>query len=268
MWTNVKTEGIIIADKPWREADRLYSILTKDFGKLEVLGRGAAKIKAKLSPHLEPFSLLKLELIKGRAGWSIIGVEKLAAYPDLRQELSKRILALTLAGVIDQVTRTESGEPELYEIWREWLGFLNRTSVGGPTRQTFILGGFLMKLLTTLGYSIELTRCLSCQASLHPLAIRWHEGRGGLICTSCLLTNANAVQGSKPLEAEIYSLLLLSQKSTYTDWLKPSLEAKHVTDFTLCVHDLWRYHVPGYLNQEYWQGILGTVDLSPSGAVM
>ena len=44
----IKTEGVIIKEREMGENDKLYSIYSEKFGKIEILGKAIRKPKAKL----------------------------------------------------------------------------------------------------------------------------------------------------------------------------------------------------------------------------
>lgn len=257
MWSTLKTEAIVIASEPWKEADRRYRALTPAHGKLEFVGRGARKGKAKLAAHLEPFAVVQLEIVRGARSTTVIGVERHEAFYTLRESIDSRLLALTAAALLDKTVRLDHEDVVLYQellsLWR----FLDAVPAFPPTRNTFILGGFLLRLLRHLGYDVELGECLSCKDSIHPLAFRWHEGKGGLVCTDCVLDKPQEWFAARTIDEEIVTLLRFARDSQYRDLLRPSLKADHVGTFAACVHDLMRFHVPGYMQEvPFWQTTL------------
>lgn len=253
MWSTLKTDAIVIASEPWKEADRRYRALTPGNGKLEFVGRGARKGKAKLAAHLEPFAIVKLEIIKGARSTTVIGVERSEVFTALATAIEPRLLALAAATLIDKTVRPDLEDETLYQEFLQLLRFLNTAPVFPPTRNTFVLGGFLLRLLRHLGYDVELGACLSCKDDIRPLAFRWHEGRGGLVCTNCVLERPQEWFAARSMEEEIVTLLRFARDAQYTDLLRPSLKADHVGEFAACVHDLMRFHVPGYVNEApFW----------------
>lgn len=257
MWSTLKTEAVIIASEPWKEADRRYRALTPTYGKLEFVGRGARKGKAKLAAHLEPFAIVKLEIVKGARSTTVIGVERHEVFSALADTIESRLLALTAATLIDKTVRLEHEDIVLYEellaLWR----FLNSVPACPPTRNTLVLGGFLLRLLRHLGYDVELGACLSCKDDIHPLSFRWHEGKGGLVCTNCVLARPEEWFAARTMDEEIVTLLRFARDAQYQDLLRPSLKADHVGTFAACVHDLMRFHVPGYGDEiPFWQTTL------------
>lgn len=253
MWSTLKTEAIVIASEPWKEADRRYRALTPDHGKLEFVGRGARKGKAKLAAHLEPFAIVNLEIVKGARSTTVIGVERQEVFSTLANSIEQRLLALAATTLIDKTVRPDLEDIVLYEELLSLLRFLNAAPAFPPTRNTFVLGGFLLRLLRHLGYDVELGSCLSCKDDIRPLAFRWHEGRGGLVCTNCVLEKPQEWFAARTMDEEIVTLLRFARDAQYTDLLRPSLKADHVGTFASCVHDLMRFHVPGYIDETpFW----------------
>ncbi len=253
MWSSLKTEAMILTVSPFREADRRYSALTRDHGKIEFIGRGARKGKAKVAPHLDPFSVITLEIIKGQRGMTVIGAERQHAFRELAQSLDGRMLTHAAGALLEKTVQQDLPDQELYDEYRALLQFLNDTSVFTPARTTFVLGGFLLRLLSMLGYEVELNSCLACKGDILPLSFRWHDGRGGLVCTNCTLAEPREWVAARALEEEIITLMRFARESQYSDYVRPALKAEHVSAFAACVHDLMRHHVPGYqMDEPFW----------------
>ena len=58
------TEGIVIKKTLYNEHDFLVRMLTRDFGKMEVLARGARKPASKLNQHLDFLDLVEFSFVK------------------------------------------------------------------------------------------------------------------------------------------------------------------------------------------------------------
>lgn len=252
MWSTVKTEAIILASEPWREADRKYRALSPNFGKIEFIGRGARKGKAKLAPHLEPFSVLTLELVRGARGTTVIGVERQRAFAHLRDSLDARCLALATTAFIDQALRPEAEDPALYDELIEIFSVFNQHTDLPYTRTLFVFGGFMLRLLRHLGYDVQLGHCVSCKDQILPLSFRWHEGRGGLVCSHCVMNAKEEWFRARSIEEETVTMLRFARDAGYRDLLRPALKAGEVNAFAACVNDVFRSHVPGYGEDPYW----------------
>lgn len=256
MWASIKTEAILLSSAPWREADRRYSALTLGHGKLEFLGRGAAKPLAKLSPHLGPCAILDLEIIRGAHSVTVIGVERKHAFKNIAESIDHRLLALTSLGLLDKIIHEEQEDAVLYGELTTWLHFLESQSVLHPTRSTFLLSGFLLRLMRQLGYNVALDHCVGCEGEIVPLSFRWHGGRGGLVCSNCIAKNPGEWFLATPLRQEVVQLLRLARDSSYDGLFRYPLKGADVASLASCVHDTVLYHVPGHPTQPFWSGIL------------
>src|SRR3989344_4227240 len=71
------TEGIILSANDFGEADRIYNIYTKDFGKVSVLAKGVRLEKSKLQPHLLPLSFARVSFIEGKEFMRLTDAEEI-----------------------------------------------------------------------------------------------------------------------------------------------------------------------------------------------
>ncbi len=256
MWSAVKTIGLVLTATPWREADRRYSALTPEFGKIEFIGRGAQKPKAKLAAHLEPFALVELEIVKGARSTTVIGVERTEAFNTIRGSLEHRLFAQTLFAMLEKAIRPDLADPELFDEIVEVVRFLNAQETLQNTRSTFLLGSMVLRLLRRLGYDVELHECLACRKTVMPLSFRWHGGRGGLVCTDCARDRPEDWFAARNIDEEIVTLMRLGRDESYDSLMKFPLKGEQVESFAECVHDVYVYHVPGELTMPFWTGVL------------
>ena len=63
-----QTSAFVLKREDIFEADRLYYLYTEDFGKIRTIAGSVRKNSAKLTGHLEPFSLIWVELMAKKGG--------------------------------------------------------------------------------------------------------------------------------------------------------------------------------------------------------
>lgn len=101
------TEGIVLRQSPLREADRIYSIFTEELGLISATANGVRKESSKLRGSLEPLSLSKISLVKGREYWRITSAIYERTIPrDFVQPFS----------LLEKLVRGEERNPELFQI--------------------------------------------------------------------------------------------------------------------------------------------------------
>ena len=107
------TQGIVLRHWPLREADRVYSILTRDLGLVRASATGVRKEESKLRSSLEPFSLSLVSLVKGKEYWRITSARlEQRLSPELAQPFS----------LLEKLIRGEDSNPELFDTITEFLG--------------------------------------------------------------------------------------------------------------------------------------------------
>ncbi len=70
------TEGFVLGSKNYREADKYYYILTRDFGLIYASAQGIRKISSKLRFVLQDFAYIRVDLVRGRDFWRITTASK------------------------------------------------------------------------------------------------------------------------------------------------------------------------------------------------
>jgi DNA repair protein RecO (recombination protein O) len=72
------TRGLIVSASAYREADKIVSIYTKDFGLVSVVAAGVRRSASKLRYHTQDFSVRLFSLVRGRDIWRLVGSEEIA----------------------------------------------------------------------------------------------------------------------------------------------------------------------------------------------
>lgn len=111
-----KAEGIIVKRKNLGEADKIITIMTRDYGKLRVIAKGVRKINSRRSGHLEVFSQANFTLYKGKTFDSVSEVIGIDRYIFPRDQLSKLSFAYYVCELIDVLLPDKQEQPDVYEL--------------------------------------------------------------------------------------------------------------------------------------------------------
>jgi len=150
-----QTEGIILSKRDVGEADRIFSILTKDLGRIDAMAQGARYLKSKLRYNLNAFDYCRFGLVATRDFWRIIDAEELNSWPTLRASFDKLAALSRIAALINRMVKGQ--EPDFY-LWNEvknTFAFLEKNGIlkdeNGKGLEAFELLTTL-KILSLLGY--------------------------------------------------------------------------------------------------------------------
>jgi len=182
-----QTTGIVLGWKNYAEADRWYSVLTEEFGKIEFRARGAHKTLAKLAPHLEMVAEVDLLLVNGRLYETVAGVERRRTFPQLYNDYSRLLLAKNSLYLTDFSTRPGQEDDGLYSFICGWLQFIELLPELSGERSAYLLAVFALRMLAKVGYEPELKQCLFCSGPVLPSkeSIAWYPLKGGVACINC-----------------------------------------------------------------------------------
>jgi DNA repair protein RecO (recombination protein O) len=133
------TKGITLSYRPFKEADRIYSILTRDLGLIRATALGVRKEASKLRGSLEPVVLANVSLVRGKEFWRITSAESL----DRIESRPERLKPLAL---LERLVQGEAAHPELFDVVEKFL-----TTAGTLNSET----SFVAHILWQLGYIKE-----------------------------------------------------------------------------------------------------------------
>lgn len=184
MFTHYRTQGFILKKTDFGEADCLFTIYTKDFGKLELLAKAVRKIKSKLRAGLEIFYLSEIEFIQGKVYKTLTDVILIDSFKNLRQDLIRLTIAYRISEVFNNSVRGQEADEKLWHLLIETFQKLNTDKLKSETYE-LIYYYFVWNLLSLLGYQLELYHCSLCQKKLIPENIYFNLKEKSLICGQC-----------------------------------------------------------------------------------
>lgn len=142
-----KTEGIVLKRKNVSEADKIITLYTKDFGRLQVKAVGVRKITSRRAAAIEPFNLIKLTLHKGRGMPILTEVETLDVFQSLKEDLQKVGFAYHLCELVDGLCPENVENEHIFSMLKDIFSKLSKE------KEIFLLiNRFEVELLILLGY--------------------------------------------------------------------------------------------------------------------
>lgn len=172
MAATFKTEGIVIKTVDYKEADRLYTILTKDYGKLTLRGQGVRKMHSKLAGHLEPFTCASLFIAKARGFDKIGGAQTLHSFFRLKNDWEKIKAVNYCLAILNDLVLEQNKDEDIYDLLCLFLYWTNKNKINALIVQSFIL-----KLLNLLGLKPDYSKASGQLAKiLHFLSTgQWND---------------------------------------------------------------------------------------------
>ncbi|MEI6510652.1 MAG: DNA repair protein RecO [Candidatus Uhrbacteria bacterium] len=244
MATLYNTTGIVLSRRDRGEADRWYSVLTREHGKIELLARGGHKMLAKLTPHLEMPAVIDFHVVNGRQFNTVAGTDRRVAFPGLYADVSRLLLVRNALYLVDIATRQEEADPTLYAIVLAWLAAIDAAPSVSSDRAGFLLAGFALKLLAAIGYRPEVSRCLDCKTTIVAGQYRWHALKGGVVCSPCVTRDNRQWFAARAISDDTLKLLRFGLSEPFESHLRPLLPVVALNEFHEAVEGLMISHFP------------------------
>jgi DNA repair protein RecO (recombination protein O) len=146
-----KTEGIIIKRKNYGEADRILTVFTKYYGKIQVRAAGIRRIQSRRSAHVELLNYSILGLYKGRSIPILTEAQAIENFSSIKSSLQKIGDAYHLCEIIDGLCPENQENTKVFYMLKNILTSLSENLYQANSTITDIRE-FEIDLLTTLGY--------------------------------------------------------------------------------------------------------------------
>jgi len=182
----VRTRALVLSRVTYGEADLIVHLFTAERGRVATLARGARRASKRFSGSLEPMHTLEVTLAERAHAelWALRETALLIPRARLTTSLDAMARAGRALGWIRKSAPPRSPEPEAFTAISDFLDELDQTPELGA--DDACLAAFGVRLLSTFGWALELTRCVSCGTPCPDGRPSWiNPERGGLVCRSC-----------------------------------------------------------------------------------
>lgn len=221
MFPKYKTEGFIFKKEDIGETDRIYSVYTKDFGRIEVLGKGIRKISAKLRAGMELFSFSEIEFIKGKKGKRLTDAFLIKRFSRLRKDLKRLKISFKITDLLEKLIKGEEKDERILNLILETFDKLNDYFFSHSLEKTLFYY-FFWNLLNFLGYVPQINICILCQRKINPPIFYFSFKEKGFLCLECSKKEKEKIE----VKQEIIKLISLFLKRDLSTLEKVKLEKK------------------------------------------
>jgi len=132
-----KTQGIILKKQDQGEANRIFKVFCKEYGKLTVFAVSERKITSKLRGGLELFSLSYLEFVQGKQKKVVVEAIPLRQHLASFKDLSCLRSALQIAKLVDQHMAEQEKDEKVWDLLLQSFSELKEGTAPEKTYQSF-----------------------------------------------------------------------------------------------------------------------------------
>lgn len=180
-----RTEGIVLKSIEYEEADKIVTIYSKKFGKIQAIAKGVRKTKSKFGSSLEILTYAIFLIYKGRNVDIISQTEILESFFSTSREVLKFAFAANCVEIVDKLTEERETNIGLFNLLKEVLHYLRKTN--DPKLLTL---SFRWQVMSILGYKPSLHHCCRCDKTINDQKeVYFNIKEGGVICNNCISKN-------------------------------------------------------------------------------
>jgi DNA repair protein RecO (recombination protein O) len=197
----LKTQGVVTKTVNYGEGDKIITLLSDKFGKIQTMAKGARRTKSKLIAGTQLFCHGEFLLFKGKNWYYIDQVEIISTFYKIRNDLIRLSYGTYLIELVNEITQPEQPPGRLFDLTVESLEMLSDESADPE----IILRAAELKALDFAGFRPHLNRCVSCGHAENLLY--FSPSAGGILCKNCENTEAYGYRIS-PSALKIMNLML------------------------------------------------------------
>ncbi|MEE9443894.1 MAG: DNA repair protein RecO [candidate division Zixibacteria bacterium] len=244
-----KTEGIILSSANWSESSQTLIIFTPDCGKLTLNVKGSRQLNGKRG---RPLRFARLEFtgyLRGEKGSGYLSdVEPVEVFLFEKDgQLGRLAFASAAIELLNNLLTGGDPQSVCYQIT---LSFLRMTDTIDKKRLPGLFAGYILRLVSLLGFRPNLTGCTSCGKAGDSLIRDSEESdeklmlsieRGGIVCVDCrsTLKGENSLIG---LGFEFHSKLVRLMQSSLVEASKIPVSLKELQELVEIITLLLKYH--------------------------
>ena len=149
--------------RPLGEADRIFTLLTRERGKVDAVAKGARRPRSSLGGRLEPLAEVRVALHKGRSLDVITEVRTIVSYWNGLVRPDALATASLFAETVDMFCEPDLALPEIYALLAGAIG-----AVAASESPVMLVPRFQLRLLHALGLAPADDACVRCGQGFDP----------------------------------------------------------------------------------------------------
>ena len=174
------TDAIVLRGRPLGEADRVYTLLTRERGKVDAVAKGVRRPRSSMSGRLEPLAEVRVALHKGRSLDVITEARTVKSYWTGLARPDALATASLFAETVDLFIEPDLALPEIYALLAGAIA-----AVAASAAPAQLVPRFQLRLLHALGLAPADDACVRCGDGFSEHGAWLDLEAGGLGCERC-----------------------------------------------------------------------------------
>jgi DNA repair protein RecO (recombination protein O) len=181
------TSAIVLKNINYSDSHKIYTLLTRDHGKMSAIARGVRKISSKRAGNLDSLSYISVEIDeRNEKSKSIVEAKTLNAFQNIKKSLDLSAKAFYVAELVDSFVEEGAEIEEIFTLTRKTLEAFDEN----PDYANTVVSAFEINFLNLLGLMYSFDRCVKCHTLDGVDGKPWEfvgisDEPEGVVCPNC-----------------------------------------------------------------------------------
>lgn len=181
---NYNTHAIVLKAINIKDSDKIYFLLSRELGKISVLGKGVRKISSRRGGNLDTLNLVEAKITENNAGYKQVNeVKTINSFREVKKSLDLSKLAYYMA---EMIYRNVEEGMDLEDLFILFVYCLTKLAEGKRDASE-VVSFFEIRFMKILGYELGTDFCVKCGSKIEEGMSKYVfvSDRGGFYCKNC-----------------------------------------------------------------------------------
>lgn len=181
--SSLNVEAIVLRRFPLGETDRIYTLFSRQIGRVRGVAARATSPRSRWTGILEPFNIVRAEMkMKSKSDLHrILQASIVRLHPKLPGSLNSLASGFEILEVLDRFVPDEEPNDLLFSLATEAIKAINDF----PDAASRISSLFHLSFFQISGYKFIFNRCVNCSKVRGNRTAKISIPLGGVVCTAC-----------------------------------------------------------------------------------
>lgn len=178
------TNAIVLKSIKYRDSDKIFTLFTKDYGKISAIARGVRKISSRRSGNLDTLNFVDVSIHEDSRGFkNIEEVRTIESFKKVKSDLGKCAKAYYIVELVHKAVEEGDKVSGIFELLIKCLKALDKNGYSGDLFITY----FEINLMEMLGYQMSVKKCRKCGRVLDDnwKKYSFNVDNGSIECENC-----------------------------------------------------------------------------------
>lgn len=209
-----KARGFVFSKYDVNDADRIFSVFTYEFGRIEVFGKAIRKIHSKLRSGIDILCLSDIEFFQGRSKKTLTDAKIIKKFSEALYDVERFAIMAKVADYLRSVIKESQHDEHLFLLLEEIFTKLDNKELN-QKEKNILTQYFIWNLLSLQGRKPHMDACVVCKEGLKADELYFSIKEGGTLCLNCSRRDPSADRDAKKINSDIIKIVRLITKK---DW--------------------------------------------------